>query len=437
MADKTYTVSELTRLIKNALENNPLFSGIWIKGELSNITYHSSGHIYCTLKDESAVIAGVFFKYANRNLSFRLEEGMSVLAFGSLSLFEKRGSYQFIISQLRLEGVGELLKKIEQLKKKLLGEGVFDPVRKRPLPFLPKRLGVVTSPTGAAVRDIIKVALRRYPNLEILLAPAVVQGADAAVSIVKAIEEINRSEWGVDVIICGRGGGSFEDLMPFNEEMVVRAFYHSRVPIVSAVGHQIDHPLSDDAADSFAPTPSAAAEIVVPLKKELSDEIGYLLSRSYTYLASRVREHLLRVSALMARRTLRTPMEIINTRQMALNDLENRMLIAMKDRIGEAKGRFYCIPDTARSMSSIVNARRSRFLLAMEAVKKLSPEGILRRGYCIAKDDAGAIIKGISEIDQGDTMKLVLHDGSLGCTVNSKIKEVHIGKKSGTKKTQL
>jgi len=271
MDDRIFTITEITRLIKQSLENNPLFNGILIKGEISNVTYHSSGHIYFTLKDEGAVISSVLFRYAGRSLDFRLEEGQSLLAFGSLSLFEKRGSYQFIVSQVRKEGMGELLARIEKLKKKLHAEGIFDPSHKKKLPFLPRRLGVVTSPTGAAFRDIIKVALRRFPGLEIVLAPAKVQGADAAVSIIRGIEELNRPRWDVDVIICGRGGGSFEDLMAFNDEGVVRAFYNSVVPIVSAVGHQVDHPLCDDAADHAAPTPSAAAEGAVPVMKELID----------------------------------------------------------------------------------------------------------------------------------------------------------------------
>ena len=180
MADHYYTVSELTREIKSAIEGNESFSGIWVKGEVYNLTYHSSGHIYFTLKDENALIAATFFKNANRRLSFKLEEGMQVLALGSVTLFEKRGAYQLNVSQVRPEGIGELQKRIEQLKKKLDAEGIFDPARKRPLPMLPRKIGIVTSPTGAAVRDIIKVALRRYPNIEILLAPAKVQGDDGS-----------------------------------------------------------------------------------------------------------------------------------------------------------------------------------------------------------------------------------------------------------------
>ena len=239
---KVYTVAELTRSIKRTLEGRAEFNNLWVKGEIFNLTVHSSGHIYFSLRDNDAVISAVFFRHANRNLTFKLKEGMNILALGSITVYEKRGSYQINVSMVKQEGLGELQKRIEMLKQKLAAEGVFSPERKRPIPFLPRRLGIATSPTGAAVQDIIKVALRRYPTIEIIIAPAVVQGVDAPVSIARAIEELNRPEYRIDCIIAGRGGGSFEDLMPFNEELVVRAFYNSRVPIISAVGHQIDHP---------------------------------------------------------------------------------------------------------------------------------------------------------------------------------------------------
>ena len=254
MNEKIYTITEITREIKNSLEQSPKFNQIWIKGEISNLTIHSSGHIYFTLKDENAVLSVTFFRYANKRLKFKLEEGMSVITLGGITVFEKRGSYQMNVQQVLLEGVGELQKKIEQLKKKLTAEGIFDIDKKQLIPFLPKRIGIVTSPTGAAIRDIIKVALRRFPTIEIILAPAKVQGDDAVPTIIRGIEELNEPKWNIDVIIAGRGGGSFEDLMPFNEEPVIRAFFNSTIPIISAVGHQIDHPLSVDAADIAAPT---------------------------------------------------------------------------------------------------------------------------------------------------------------------------------------
>jgi exodeoxyribonuclease VII large subunit len=427
--EKIYSISEITRLLKKSLEDNPRFSGIWIRGEISNITYHSSGHIYFTLKDEGAVISAVFFRYANKNLSFRLEEGMSILASGSITVFEKRGSYQFSVAQVRLEGLGELLKKIEQLRKKLLAEGIFDPDHKRPLPFLPARLGVVTSPTGAAVRDIIKVAMRRFPNLEIIVAPASVQGSDAAVSIARGIAELNKPGWNIDVIICGRGGGSFEDLMPFNDEMVVRAFYNSKVPIISAVGHQIDHPLSDEAADYAAPTPSAAAEIAVPIKKELSEEIDYLLSRARGALITRARELRAALQGVCALRVFRNPREMINTREMLLSDLEGRTLLSMKDLVAAARHRYAALPDMRRAVTAMLREKTLMYNGALGAVQKLSPLGILRRGYSIVRDANGGIIKSILSVKAGSSINVMVHDGFMDCRVNSIKNEVPFGKK--------
>lgn len=431
MGEQVYTVTEITRILKKRLEDDPQFSSIWIKGELSNVTYHSSGHIYLTLKDEGAIIQSAFFRYANKNLSFRLEEGMSVLALGSLSVFEKRGSYQLIIQQIRLEGVGELLKRIEQLKKKLLAEGIFDPSRKRPVPFLPRRIGVATSPTGAALRDIIKVAMRRYPNIEILLAPARVQGRGAEASIVTAIEELNRPQWGVDVIICGRGGGSFEDLMPFNEEAVVRAFCGSRVPIISAVGHQIDHPLCDDAADYAAPTPSAAAEYAVPMKKDLDDEIEYLFMRAGNALASSMKHRKIIIEGILGRRFFRNPREIVDARELGLSDLENIILSSMKEALFAARKRLLVLPDLNRSMSALMREKSHLFNNVRSAIENLSPLGILKRGYAIALDSKGRSMASVGRAKAGDSMKVMLRDGSLDCSVKSIKRGAPFGKKTG------
>ena len=218
------SVTELSRKIKSTIENQFDLCGVWVKGELSGVTYHSSGHIYFTLKDKDSLIQGAMFRNANLKLSFRPAEGMSVIALGNVSVYEKRGNYQLIVKELLLEGQGEIQLRLEKQKKKLLAEGLFSPANKKKIPPLPKKIGIATSPTGAAFRDIIKVALRRFPNIEILLAPAKVQGEDSVPSIVKAIEELNNPKWHVDLIIAGRGGGSVEDLLCFSDEAVVRAF---------------------------------------------------------------------------------------------------------------------------------------------------------------------------------------------------------------------
>ena len=429
MNDSILSVSEVTRVIKQNLEGSPDLSGIWIVGEISNLTYHSSGHIYLTLKDNTAVISGVFFKYANRSLSFKLEEGMSIMAQGGVSVFEKRGSYQFIITSVRLEGIGELQKRIEQLKNKLLKEGIFAPEHKKKLPFLPRRLGVVTSPTGAALRDIIKVAIRRYPNIEIVVAPAKVQGDDAAESIVRGIEALNRPEFEIDVIIAGRGGGSFEDLMPFNEESVVRAFYNSRVPIISAVGHQVDHPLSDDAADFAATTPSAAAEICVPVKNDILDFIDYLQGRSHSALNSKIREYRSQINGIQNRKIFRQPMEILHSRELSVTDSEKRMISGIRHVLFEARNRLSTVSDIHSLVRKVIMEKRHRYNLALQGIEKLSPLSVLRRGYAIVKDREDRVIKEVDQVIPEQAIDVFLLDGSLSCMVTSKNKGEYRGKK--------
>ncbi len=431
---RIFTVSEITGSIKDILENNPTLNNIWIKGEIYNLTYHSSGHVYFSLKDEKALISAVFFRYAASKLKFRLEAGMSVFVFGSITLFEKRGSYQVNVLQVKLEGVGELQKRIEQLKAKLIREGVFDPSRKKPLPFLPRRIGVVTSPTGAAFRDIVKVALRRYPNMEIILAPAKVQGDDAPESIVRGIEELNKPEYGIDAIIAGRGGGSFEDLLPFSEEEVVRAFSGSDLPIVSAVGHQIDHPLSDDAADAAAPTPSAAAELLVPVKKELYDELDYMQIRMDNRLQWILTSLKQRLESVIKMRVMRDPFELIRNSEMLLMDYENRMVSCLKEIVSERRRGLMEVPDIGRIISTILSRKREEYNSMLKLLDKLSPLNVMKRGYSVARDRKMKLIKSIDDIETGEEFSLQLYRGSLNCTVNSKDKGGDIGKEKNSKK---
>jgi exodeoxyribonuclease VII large subunit len=427
---KVYTVSEITRSIKKTLEGKQEFNSIWITGEISNLVFHSSGHIYFTLKDNESVISAVFFRYANKNVSFKLKEGMTVRVFGSITVFEKRGSYQINVIMARPEGVGDLQRMIEELKIKLMKEGLFDPRHKKKLPFLPQRLGIVTSPTGAAVRDIIKVALRRFSNIEILIAPAVVQGEDAPASIVRGIKELNRPEHRIDCIIAGRGGGSFEDLMPFNDETVVRAFYHSCVPIISAVGHQIDHPLSDDAADAAAPTPSAAAEYAIPIKQDFISEIDYLVIRAGNAIASMTSSLYARVDGAATRRIFRDPYTILGRPEMVLIDLEHRIRARLMESISKERTRFLLIPDIRNLVRNIFTRKSHRYNMAIGSLDRLSPLSVLTRGYSVPLDERGAVIKRVGDTAIGRLVKLILRDGLLRCTVNS----IERGKPYGEKK---
>jgi len=419
-----YTVSGINALIRSEVENNPLLGNVWVKGEVYNLTYHSSGHIYFTLKDDSASISAVFFKYANKNLKFRLEDGMKVLVSGGITVFEKRGSYQLNVLSVRPEGEGELQKRIEQLKKKLAAEGIFDQSKKKELPFLPARLGVVTSPTGAAVRDIIKVALRRYPNIEIIIAPAKVQGDDAAETIAAAIRELNKPVWKIDLIIAGRGGGSFEDLMPFNEEVVIRAFADSIVPVISAVGHQIDHPLCDDAADAAAPTPSAAAELAVPVKSDLVDEIEYFKTRMTNSLLNTYSGYSTALKNLVSKRIFRDPYEILNSRQMMLADIESRMINLMKHRVSSEKEKILRLPDIYRLQKKLLVQKKHDLELLVQNLNSLSPLNIMIRGYSIVIDKNKKIIKSVEKLKQGDNIEIRLADGHAGAVINSVKKEI-------------
>jgi exodeoxyribonuclease VII large subunit len=431
--DKTLTVTELSILIKRKIEGSPDLTSIWVKGELSNITYHSSGHIYFTLKDQSSVIQAAFFKNVNRSLKFKLEEGLAVIVFGSVTIYEKRGNYQMIIAEVMLEGVGELQKRIEQLKKTLADEGIFESSRKRKLPFLPKRIGVVTSPTGAAYRDILKVALRRYPTIEIILAPAKVQGDDAALTIVRGIEELNNPKWNIDVIIAGRGGGSFEDLMPFNEEIVVRAFASSRIPIVSAVGHQIDHPLSDDAADAYAPTPSAAAELVVPVKADLVSEIDYYLARGDQALLKKIQNTRLKVEGILARRVFAEPGQIVYMKEIELSDFLNRMTFALKDRVSLARDSLARIPDINRVFSVYFISKKSSFAILSSSLQNLSPLAVMSRGFAVPIDSQKKVVKSVTQVNTGDGLSVFLSDGLIDCSVRSIKQGVSLGKEKESK----
>ena len=325
-----WSVSRLNQTISNVLQSESAIQGIWLEGEIFNLTYHNSGHIYFSLKDQKSTVNCTFFKGANQKLKgLRLQVGMQIMAFGGVSVYQPRGNYQFNVQRVTLAGEGELRLRIEQLKKKLHQEGLFNPEKKRPLPFLPLTIGVATASTGAAIQDIIRVSRYRFPEINILLAPCVVQGEGAVSSIVSAIQALNDPSLGVDVIIAGRGGGSFEDLMAFNEEPVVRAYADSRVPIVSAVGHEIDSPLTDLAADAYAPTPSAAAEKVVPVRQDLEqmlDDADYRMANALSQRLRNVKDRVIRVATSAV---YENPMAILKhpaeTLQWQLRELQSSM----------------------------------------------------------------------------------------------------------------
>jgi exodeoxyribonuclease VII large subunit len=399
-----YTVSQLTAEIKTLLERN--FESLWVEGEISNVRLPSSGHLYFTLKDESAQVRGVMFRLQTRLLKFEPADGLQVICYGRLSVYEPRGEYQIVADYLEPKGLGALQLAFEQLKEKLAREGLFDPAHKKPMPHLPQKIGIVTSPTGAAIRDILKIIDRRFANVHILLYPVRVQGAGAAAEIARAIGELNH--WpGIDVIIAGRGGGSLEDLWAFNEEAVARAIFNSRVPILSAVGHEVDFTIADFVADLRAPTPSAAAELVVKNKVELIQSLQSLGRRlgnaSRTALEAR-RERLL---SLIHR--LGDPRKGLSDRRLRLDDLFSRLSYAMGQGLLRKKERLRLKADSlillhpgrrlaehthrlAQLATRLTLALRQqlRFFRQrtegyMGKLQSLSPLAVLERGYSIAR----------------------------------------------------
>ena len=367
-----YKVSELTSSIKAVLEDS--FSNIWVEGEISNFTAHASGHFYFTLKDDKSELKCAFFRSDNEKLRFQIKDGMHAICFGIVGVYEKRGQYQLYVSEVEQKGVGALQLAFEQLKERLFKEGLFEESHKKPAPVLPDRIGIVTSPTGAAIRDMLHVLKKRFANVEIIINPVKVQGEGAKEDIANAIQEFNRLN-NVDVIIIGRGGGSLEDLWAFNEELVARAIYNSRIPIISAVGHEIDWTISDFVADLRAPTPSVAAELVIAKKSELVEKLDDFEKRLRDY-----------------------PLNIVNEYAQRLDEIEK---------------------DLALRCRHYLELKEENFKLLAEKIEILSPLAILNRGYSVTfKISDRSIIKEAASIKKGDMVETRLSRGSFKSKVH-------------------
>lgn len=438
-----YKVSEITRIIKEALET---IVDIWVEGEISNIRIPSSGHIYFTLKDDQSQIRCVIFKHATSNLKFSPKDGMKVLLHGKIGVYEKNGEYQVIGDRMLPAGIGELQLAFERLKRKLQEEGLFDKTHKKPLPLLPRRIGVVTSPTGAAIRDIINIITRRFENANIVVYPVMVQGVSAAEEIANGIYQLNKMN-NVDVIIVGRGGGSIEDLWAFNEEVVARSIYSSKIPIISAVGHEIDYTIADYVADLRAPTPSAAAELVVPEKSNVKREISSLNLRLLTNIKSRIETAKRELQSVSKSLSVSRMQDSINQYRQGIDGLLDRSYNNIKsylhDRQLELKLKIertiHLGPaDQIEQLKQKVENIRSRFILdlkhileserqiwmtASNRLNALSPLAVLERGYsiCLARS-AKRIIKNAGQVDVGDEVDLKLAQGELACKVTNKTK---------------
>ncbi len=422
---KIYGVTEITRLIKGLLENE--VGEVWIEGELSNVRRPSSGHCYFTIKDENAQIAAVMFRGRQAGLRFEPRDGLVVRVLGSVSVYERSGQYQVIVQSMQAGGKGALHAAFEALKKKLLDEGLFDPERKRNLPMLPRHIGVVTSSTGAAIRDILNVLSRRFGNLHVVLAPVRVQGDGAAADIAAAIEELNR-RGGFDVLIVGRGGGSLEDLWPFNEEIVARAIAASSVPVISAVGHEIDFTISDFVADFRAPTPSAAAELVVGRKEDFEAGLESCVRNLRRALQQRLLEIRNRVAAAAGNRVFLEPGHLVRRTVERILRMQVQLEHGTRNAVRE---RMQRVDDLAQQLEALVRERLHEWEIRagqLEArLAGMNPLAVLNRGYSITMRMNGEIL---TRSDQARTGERLLTRLSVG-EVESEVKEKNDCKKDG------
>lgn len=390
------SVSQLNRYIKMNFDADENLANIFISGEISNFTNHyRTGHLYFTLKDDSAAVRAVMFNSSAKRLKFMPEDGMKVIARGRVSVYEASGQYQLYVDDMQPDGVGALNLAYEQLKEKLQKEGLFSELHKKPLPSYPEKVGVITSPTGAAVRDIINVLGRRFPYAEIVFCPVLVQGDGAHLQLTNAVNLFN-SERAADVIIIGRGGGSIEDLWEFNDEGLARAVYNSEIPVISAVGHETDFTICDFVADMRAPTPSAAAELAVPDANELQYALSALKNRMFLNVSSGIADRRSRLEYLTSKGALKSPDEMLSNRSQRLDTAFSKMLSSYENRIG---------------------GKKVEFISAATALSKLDPMSVLMRGFAFVSDKSGKNVFSSQSLAKGDKINVRFHDGSAVCEV--------------------
>lgn len=402
MARNVYTVKQVNSYIKNMFTQDFMLNRIYVKGEVSNCKYHTSGHIYFSLKDESGTIACVMFAGQRGGLSFHMREGQQIIVLGSVNVYERTGSYQLYAQEIRLDGEGTLYEKYQMLKQELEEMGMFAPEYKKAIPRYAKRIGVVTAPTGAAVRDIMNISARRNPYVQLLLYPAQVQGEGAKESIVRGIRMLEAKN--VDVIIVGRGGGSIEDLWAFNDECVARAIFDCQVPVISAVGHETDVTIADYVADLRAPTPSAAAELAVWNYRQLQgylDECRLRMNRSMT---GTIRINRLRLKELDVRLSYLHPRHKLQDQQQRLIELEEELRTLMRDRVKEA---------------------RHRLAIQIEKLNGLSPVRKLNQGFAYVEEADGGVVKSIRQVEKGDELTVYVTDGLIRTSVKAVQKKTY------------
>lgn len=412
-----YSVSQVNKYIKRMFDNDFFLREVQVKGEISNVKYHPSGHIYFTLKEEGSSIGAVMFRSARANgLSFQLENGQSVILTGSVAVYERDGRYQIYARKIAKEGQGNLYEAYELLKQKLYEEGLFDFEHKKQIPQFPKKIGIVTAKTGAAIQDIRNVARRRNPYVQLYLYPAKVQGDGAAATIVKGIEMLDTM--GMDTIIIGRGGGSIEDLWPFNEEIVARAIYAAKTPIISGTGHEIDNTIADYAADLRAPTPSAACELAIP---DIMGQIGKMqqleqnLQQAMTHKLHRNKMYLDNVAARLERVS---PMTRFQNQRIYVDSLQERLTQVMSRRYEEARRQYERAAERMPgAFGEKYNRRRHQFELLLARLDGLSPTAKLTGGYGYIEDQNGAPVHSVQDVKLQDSISVTVQDGTIEATV--------------------
>ncbi len=398
-----YSVQEVTSYIRHRLDEDNVLSDVYVKGELSNLSQPTSGHLYFTLKDKISELRCVMFRDKNRGLKFTPEDGMSVILRGHISVYERRGSYQLYVDELQAEGIGALYLAFEQLKKKLKGEGLFDSKYKKPIPSFPRKIGIITSPTGAAIRDMLNITKRRFPHVHILLAPVAVQGEEAPGQIVNAIRLMNRVNevrMKIDVLVLGRGGGSIEDLWAFNDEAVAREIFASEIPVISAVGHETDFTIADFVADRRAATPSEAAELAVPDKREIERNLSSFALRMQQNVDNTIEYHRTRLESIEKNILFRKPTERINQHRQTVDELKRAIFAAS---------------------THLVTLHRKSLQALTGKLDALSPLAILDRGYSIcSRLPDGKIVRSIEDVSVGDALTILFTDGEATSEVKEK-----------------
>lgn len=398
---RVLSVSDINKYIKDIVSRDIILSNLWVRGELSNFKNHSSGHLYFTIKDDKSLLKCVMFRSQAMALKFVPKDGMKVIIRGYISIYERDGQYQLYAEEMQPDGLGSLHIAFEQLKQRLQAEGLFDISKKKALPYLPETIGVVTSSTGSVIRDIINVLSRRFYNVHLILYPVQVQGEQAAGQIARAIERFNKLKC-ADVIILARGGGSLEELWAFNEEIVARSIYKSDIPIVSAVGHETDFTIADFAADLRAPTPSAAAELVIPDKVSVKDKLAGLDSRLRNALRRKISLERSRYNRISSSTALRQPYNRIYQEKLRL-DMQQKLLI--------------------KAFESSLKKQRSQLSLLAGKLNALSPLDALARGYSIVRHkETGGLVKSVEQVTQGGRVVISVTDGDLECTVDELIR---------------